>query len=211
MDAIESRDIFDPDSKFREEMKYLGAPYVSERYNDLVEDLGSLMSVYIEGFGQPLMRTVCEAYDGDLVLLNKNDITGCVVNKEKEDIPESPTVWVNEDGEVKSEEEIKEDKEEMAKQIKETNKKKEFWDDREIFTMKNKKLRKAINRIYTILNHGEGLGMFDLDLVYDVKSENDLFTNDNFSPLILPITTITIPFVIMLHSSHSCLDILIRL
>lgn len=182
INAIESRDIFDPDSKFREEMKYLGAPYVSERYNDLVEDLGSLMSVYIEGFGQPLMRTVCEAYDGDLVLLNKNDITGCVVNKEKEDIPESPTVWVKEEGEVKTDEEIKGDKEEMTKQIKEANKKKEFWDDREIFTMKNKKLRKVINRIYTILNHGEGLGMFDLDLVYDVKPGNDLFTNDNFSP-----------------------------
>ena len=197
INAIESRDIFDPDSKFREEMKYLGAPYVSERYNDLIEDLGSLMSVYIEGFGQPLMRTVCEAYDGDLVLLNKNDINECTelvstirsaINKGIEDkhkekeIPESPTVWVNEDGEVKSEEEIKEDKEEMTKQIKEANKKKEFWDDREIFTMKNKKLRKVINRVYTILNHGEGLGMFDLDLVYDVKPGNDLFTNDNFSP-----------------------------
>ena len=173
INALESRDIFEPDSKFREDLKYLGAPYVSERYNDLVEDLGSLMSVYIEGFGQPLQK---------VMTVTESDKDIAVIEPKKEDIPESPIMWINDEGEVKTDEELKEDEEEMAKQIKKSNKKKEFWDDREIFTMKNKKLRKAINRIYTILNHGEGLGMFDLDLVYDVKPGNDLFTNDNFSP-----------------------------
>ena len=54
----------------------------------------------------------------------------------------------------------------MAKQIKKSNKKKEFWDDREIFTLKDKKLRKVINRIYNILKRGEGLGAYQLTLVY---------------------------------------------
>ena len=46
-------------------------------------------------------------------------------HKEKEDIPESPVMRVNDEGEVKTDEELKEDGEEMAKQIKKSNKKKE--------------------------------------------------------------------------------------
>lgn len=182
VNALESRDIFDSDSKYRKDLKYLGAPYVSARYDDLVEELGCLMSVYIEGFGQPLQRTVCDTLDEGSEVLNKNDTNECfelvstirsAINqviedkhKEKEDIPESPVMWVNDEGEVKTDEELKEDGEEMAKQIKKSNKKKEFWDDREIFTLKDKKLRKVINRIYNILKRGEGLGAYQLTLVY---------------------------------------------
>ena len=157
VNALESRDIFDPDSKYRKDLKYLGAPYVSARYDDLVEELGCLMSVYIEGFGQPLPRVMS---------VTESDKDIAVIEPKKEDIPESPVMWVNDEGEVKTDEELKEDGEEMAKQIKKSNKKKEFWDDREIFTLKDKKLRKVINRIYNILKRGEGLGAYQLTLVY---------------------------------------------
>ena len=157
VNALESRDIFDPDSKYRKDLKYLGAPYVSTRYNDLVDELGPLMSVYIEGFGQPLQRVMS---------VTESDKDIAVIEPKKEDIPESPVMWINDEGEVKTDEELKEDGEEMAKQIKKSNKKKEFWDDREIFTLKDKKLRKVINRIYNILKRGEGLGAYQLTLVY---------------------------------------------
>lgn len=157
INALESRDIFDPDSKYRKDLKYLGAPYVSARYDDLVEELGCLMSVYIEGFGQPLPRAMS---------VTESDKDIAVIEPKKEDIPESPVMWVNDEEEVKTDEELKEDGEEMAKQIKKFNKKKEFWDDREIFTLKDKKLRKVINRIYNILKRGEGLGAYQLTLVY---------------------------------------------
>lgn len=142
-DNDESNNIFAADKRFNDALEEANKPEVTkEDVKKLADELADNI-ILAATKDEP---TTCEVVESDVQLKD-------VFNKELQHVPMPDIESVNDhDNTI-----IK-----MTKAVKNKNFKKEFWDDNIIFSLKDKKFNKFLNRLYNVLTKGYKGGVYYL-------------------------------------------------
>ena len=142
-DKDESNNIFAVDKRFDDALGKANKPEVTK------EDVKKLADELADNIMLATTKdepTTCEVVESDVQLKD-------VFNKELQHVPMPDIESVNDhDNTI-----IK-----MTKAVKNKNFKKEFWDDNIIFSLKDKKFNKFLNRLYNVLTKGYKGGVYHL-------------------------------------------------